>query len=132
MVRGTTKSGPGAAPTARGPDTEGVTPVTASSYGAASRKPVYSGNRRVPGLFERTLANGATVYEASMRLGGSMRRHRLDAATKTDALRELREWQVDVERGDPRVRGGLTVADVAADWAAHLTARVGHRDPRQR
>src|SRR5215213_7130110 len=106
--------------------------MTHASYGAKSRRPVHSGNRRVPGLFERTLASGATVYEASMRLSGSMRRHRLDAATKTDALRELREWQVDIERGYPRVGGGLTVSDLAADWIAHLTARVGHRDPRQR
>jgi len=105
--------------------------MTASSYGAESRTPVYTGSRRVPGLFERTLANGATVYEASIRVGGSMRRHRLDATTKTDAIRELREWQVDVERGAP-VRGALTVGELAADWTTHLTARIGHRDPRQR
>ena len=56
----------------------------------------------------------------------------MEATTKTDAIRELREWQVDVERGDPRAHGGLTVADLAADWIAHLTARIGHRDARQR
>src|SRR3954454_992942 len=106
--------------------------MTNASYGARSRKPVYSGNRRVPGLFQRTLANGSTVYEASMRLDGAMRRHRLDATTKTDALRELREWQVDVERGVARPRRALTVADVSADWIAHLAGRVGHRDPRKR
>lgn len=69
---GTAESGPGAADTARGPDTGGSAPMTSSSYGAASRKPVHSGEWRVPGLFERTLANGSTVYEASMRLAGSM------------------------------------------------------------
>ena len=99
--------------------------MTKSSYGAASRRPVFSGNRRVPGLFERTLARGATVYEASMRVGGQMRRHRLEAETKTDAIRELREWQVDVDRGDPRALGGLTLSELAADWLAHLTAPSG-------
>jgi hypothetical protein len=71
------------------------------------------------------------AYEARLRLGGSIRRHRLKATTKTDAIRELREWQVDVNRDDPRAQAGLTVADLAADWITHLTARIGHRDPRQ-
>jgi hypothetical protein len=39
---------------------------TESSHGADSRRPVYSGNRRVPGLLERTLADGSTVFEARL------------------------------------------------------------------
>lgn len=106
--------------------------MTTSSYGAATRKPVYSGNRRISGLYERTLADGATVYDAALRLGGKVRRHRLEAATKTDAIVELRALQVDYSRGETHRSAGLTVNDLAADWLTHLTARIGHRDPRRR
>jgi integrase len=94
----------------------------------------YSGNRRVPGLYERTLADGGTVFDAARRLGGKVRRVRLAAQTKTDAIAELRALQVDYERGDfarsPAL--ALTVADLARDWLVHLEARIEHPDPRQR
>src|SRR5262245_22450428 len=93
-------NGLAAAPTARGPDIGGSAPVSTSSYGAESRRPVYSGTRRVPGLYERTLAHGSTVYEARLRLGGNVRRHRLEAQTKTDAISELRNLQTDYARGE--------------------------------
>jgi integrase len=108
--------------------------MTDSSYGATTRRPVHSGNRRVPGLYERALADGANVYEARLRLGGKVRRHRLAAETKTDAIAELRALQVDYDRGESHrsPSAALTVDDLARDWLAHLTARVGHRDPRRR
>jgi integrase len=108
--------------------------VTEAGHGAASRKPVYSGNRRIPGLYERTLADGSSVYDVALRLGGKVRRHRLTAQTKTDALAELRALQVDYERGEQHrsVAAALTVAELASDWLAHLEARVGHRDPKRR
>jgi integrase len=95
---------------------------------------VYSGKRRVPGLYERTLADGAKVYDVALRLGGRVRRHRLEARTKTDALAELRALQVDYERGEQyrSAAAGLTVAELASDWLVHLESRVGHRDPRRR
>ena len=31
-------------------------------YGQKSRRPVHTGNRRVPGLYERTLAEGRNPY----------------------------------------------------------------------
>jgi integrase len=83
-------------------------------------------------LYVRTLADGTTVYDAQARMGGKVRRRRLAASTKTDAIRELEAWRVDADRGDVRARGGVTVADLAADWTEHLTARIGHRDARQR
>jgi integrase len=105
-----------------------------SSHGAQSRRPVYTGTRRVPGLYERDLADGATVYEARLRLAGRVRRHRLAAATKTDAIAELRALQVDYERGEQHrsPAATVTVDELAADWLARLEARVGHRDPRRR
>src|SRR5215212_9607176 len=112
----TTKSGLGAGATARGLATEGGLPVTSpSSHGALSRRPFYVGSRRVPGLYERTLADGSTVYDAALRLGGKVRRHRLEAGTKTDAITELRHLQTDFERGEPHrsSAGGLTVAEIA-------------------
>ena len=75
--------------------------MSATSYGATSRRPIYSGTRRVPGLYERTLVGGATIYDAALRLGGKVRRVRLEAATKTDAIAELRALQVDYGRGEP-------------------------------
>jgi integrase len=108
--------------------------MSTSSYGAKSRRPVYSGSRRVHGLYERTHADGSTVYDAALRLGGKVRRVRLNAKTKTDAIAELRALQVDYDRGEPSRSPALavTVAELARDWLAHLEARVGHRDPRQR
>lgn len=105
-----------------------------SSYGAASRRPVYTGTRRVPGLYERTRADGSSVYDASMRVDGRMRRHRLDAKTKTDAITELRALEVDYARGETfkSAATAVTVGDLAADWLAHLEARVAHRDPTKR
>jgi hypothetical protein len=107
--------------------------MTNASYGATSRRPVYSGNRRVAGLYERRLADGSTVYEAALRLGGKVRRRRLDATTKTDALAELRALQVDYARGEEHRSGaGLTVAELAAEYVEHLQARVGDTDARRR
>jgi integrase len=105
-----------------------------AAHGAQTRRPVFSGNRRVAGLYERTLANHATVYEVSARLGGRMRRHRLDAANKTDAIREAETLRVDYQRGEQHrsAAAALTLAEVAGDWLAHLEARIGHVDPRRR
>ena len=99
-----------------------------------ARRPVFSGNRRIPGLYERRLADGTTVYEAGLRLDGRPTRRRLVAGTKTDAIAELRALQVDHARGEAHrsPATALTVADLAADWLAHLESRVGARDPRRR
>jgi integrase len=109
-------------------------PVTTSSYGAKTRRPVFTGNRRVAGLYERRLADGSTVYDVALRLGGKVRRHRLEAATKTDAITELRALQVDYGRGETHRSPASTptVAELARDWIAHLEARIGHRGSRRR
>jgi integrase len=108
--------------------------LTNAKHGAQTRQAVYSGKRRVPGLYERTLADGVKVYDVALRLGGRVRRHRLEARTKTDALAELRALQVDYERGEQHrsAAAALTVAELASDWLVHLESRVGHRDPRRR
>jgi hypothetical protein len=108
--------------------------MTTSSYGANSRQPVFSGNRRVPGLYARRLADGATVFEVKARLGGKVQRHRLQASTKTDAIAELRALQTDYARGEQgrSPSAALTVSELAADWLTHLDARIDHRDPRRR
>jgi hypothetical protein len=107
--------------------------MTQQVYGAQSRRPVYTGNRRMPGLYERTLADRTIVFEAALRLGGKVRRHRLYATTKTDAITELRALQVDYDRGEQHRSGvGLTVDELAADYIAHLQARVADMDPRRR
>ena len=105
-----------------------------SANGAATRQPVYSGSRRVPGLYERSLADGSTVYEAALRLGGKVRRHRLKAANKTDAIAELRTLQTDYARGEAfrSPAAALTVSELVADYLDALALRVDHRDPRRR
>lgn len=108
--------------------------MTKRVYGARSRSPVFSGNRRVPGLFERRLVDDSTVYEASLRLDGRMRRRRLSARTKTDAIAELRNLKTDSERGELHRSAQLspTLAELAEDYIIHLRSRVGDPDPRLR
>jgi integrase len=108
--------------------------MTATSYGATSRLPVVSGKRRVPGLYERTLADGSTVYEAALRLGGKVSRRRLDAKTKTDAIHELEALRVDHARGEAHRSPALTptLRELAAEYLRDLESRVGDRDPKRR
>src|SRR4051812_6431532 len=100
-------------------DTGGSAPMSHEvSHGAATRRPVYAGKTRVPGLFERTRADGSVAFEVSARLGGRMRRHTLTAHTKSDAIRELRELLVDYQRGEQHrsAAAALTVRELAEDW----------------
>jgi hypothetical protein len=103
-------------------------------HASSHRRPVYSGNRRVPGLYERTLADGSTVYDAALRLGGQVRRRRLQARTKTDAISELRALQVDYVRGEAHrsPAEALTLEELARDYITHLRARINETDPRRR
>jgi integrase len=108
--------------------------MTNSSYGAQSRRPVYSGNRRVPGLYERTLADGSIVFEAALRLDGRVTRRRLVAATKTDAMLELAALRVDTGRGEAHRSPSLTptLRELAVDYLRDLEVRVGDRDAKRR
>lgn len=108
--------------------------MPSAQHGAATREPVYSGSRRVPGLYERTLADGSAVYEAAFWQDGKTRRHRLQAATKTDAVAELRALRTDYARGEAfrSPAAAATVGDLAADWLEQLTGRIEHRDPTKR
>jgi integrase len=101
---------------------------------SATRTPVFSGTRRVPGLYERTLADGTIIYDAALRLGGAVRRRRLQARTKTDAIAELRALQVDHSRGEAHrsPAEGLTLDELARDYLTHLRVRTAETDPRRR
>lgn len=114
--------------------------MAGQAYGAASRRPFFSGNRRVPGLYERTRKprregdRPTVAYEAALWLDGRSQRFTLDARTKTDAINELRALRVDAERGELHrsPAAAVTVDELADDWLEHLGSRVGHRDPRRR
>lgn len=109
--------------------------MTASSYGLTSRQPVHSGKRRVQGLYQRTLADGTLVFEVRQRLGGGkLRRVRLEATTKSDAIVEQQALQVDFERGQLHQSKAVApcLRDLAADWLRDLEGRTTHRDPRLR
>ncbi len=102
-------------------------------HGAATREPVYSGGRRVRGLWQRRLVDGSTVFEARLRIDGHEHRAVLDARTKTDAIRELDALRVDRDRGERRHRSlAPTLDELAGEWLEHLEARVGIRDGRRR
>ena len=107
--------------------------TTEVSQSAVKREHVYSGNRRVVGLWQRRLADGTITYEGRLRIDGRDKRVQLDAATKTDAIRELESLRVDRARGEQR-HGSLapTLAELADEWIEHLQARVGIRDERRR
>ena len=103
------------------------------SHGSTSRRPVYSGNRRVPGLTQRTRLDGSLVFETRLRIEGRHPSITLDATTKTDAIRELAALRVDRDRGEQRHRSlAPTLDEFAAEWLAHLRSRVGIRDARRR
>jgi integrase len=58
---------------------------------------------------------------------------RLEASTKTDAIRELEALRVDRERGERRHRSlAPTLDELATEWLEHLEARVGIHDERRR
>ena len=105
-----------------------------TSYGPQSRRPVYSGTRRVAGLYERTLANCSSVFEAALRVNGQVIRRRLDATTKTDAMREVERLRVDWERGELHRSKVLspTLAELADEYVANLRARLADTDPKRR
>jgi integrase len=107
----------------------------ASSHRADPRRPVYSGSRRIPGLFVHERADGTVVFTARLRQdGGEPKRAVLDARNQTEAIRELEELRVDRRRGDPVRTGSLvpTFREVAESWLAHLELRVHSTDPRRR
>jgi integrase len=105
-----------------------------ASHDPTRREPVYSGTRRVRGLTQRQLADGTIVFETRPSLNGTKRRVVLDATTKTDAIRELEALRTDYRRGVAVETTSLlpSVAELAADYLAHLDARIGHRDPAKR
>jgi integrase len=112
--------------------------MTQRPYGSTGReyRPVYSGSRRVRGLYEWTVADGTTRYGTRIRLDdGSQKRVTLDALTKTGAIAEFEALRTDKRRGEPvRDTTALrpTVAEVAADWLAALELLTNHRDPAKR
>lgn len=63
------------------------------------REAVFQGKQRIPGLWVRETKSGP-VFEVQKRVDGRMRRIKLRAANKTDAINEARTLTVDVQRGD--------------------------------
>ena len=78
--------------------------TTESSHGARTREPVYLGQRRIPNLWQRTLANGDTAFEFVGRVDGRVTFRRLSATTKSEAVTEARGLTTDRDRGELRIR----------------------------
>jgi integrase len=107
--------------------------TTGSSHGAATRQPVYVGKRRIPNLWQRTLANGDTVYEFAGRVDGRVLWRRLSATTKTEAVTESRGLTTDRDRGELRARPTApTVPELRDEFLEHLRSLVGDPDERRR
>jgi integrase len=132
---GTTSNGPRDAETSGDPATKGATLVTHEAFhGAATRTPVIHGGRRVPGLHQRTLADGAVVYEARLRIDGKDTRVVLGATTKSDAVREYQALRSDRDRGDIHENRLInpTVSEVCDETLDRMAMRVGSRDEKLR
>jgi hypothetical protein len=100
-----------------------------SSHGATTRKPVHVGQRRIPNLWHRTLANGETVFE----FVGLVTFRRLSASTKSEAVTEARGFTTDRDRGTLRVRPAApTVPELRDEFLDHLRSLVGIPDERRR
>jgi integrase len=107
--------------------------TTESSHGARTREPVYLGQRRIPNLWQRTLANGETAFEFVGRVDGRVLRRRLTAATKSEAVTEARGLATDRDRGELRARPTApTVPELRDEFLEHLRSLVGDPDERRR
>ena len=98
-----------------------------------TREPVYVGQRRIPNLWRRTLANGETVFEFVGRAEGRVIFRRLAATTKSEAVTEARGLTADRDRGTLRVRPAApTVPELRDEFLDHLRSLVGDPDDRRR
>jgi integrase len=103
-------------------------PVTEASIPArrsVKREPVFQGKERVPGLWVRESANGR-VYEVQKRVDGKMRRLKLRATIKTDAINEARGLTVDIDRGSVELGDrSVTVTALAASFLEREESILG-------
>lgn len=104
-----------------------------SSHGAATRQPVYSGTKRVTGLWVRTLADGSERYELQRRVEGKVRKLILPGPTKSDAIEQARNLSTDLDRGDVLAPSAKVATTEAIDaFIASMRSRVVSLDPRRR
>jgi integrase len=104
-----------------------------SSHGADTRTPVSVGSRRIPNLWQRTLASGGIAFEFVGRVDGRQIRRRLDATTKSEAVIETRAIQTDRDRGLLRLKPPApTVAALRDEFMQHLRSLINVPDARQR
>lgn len=133
-MRSDNRNGPRDAQTSEGLDTGGLAPMSRSvSHGPATREPVYSGNRRIPGLYARTRADGSIVYDVA---SGSAAR-----CAATGSPRPPRRTpspssalQTDYDRGEEyrSPAAAVTVAELVADFIRHMRTRVADPDSKRR
>ncbi len=103
------------------------------SHGATTRVPVHVGQRRIPNLWQRTLADGSVVFEFAGKVDGRVLRRRLAATNKTDAATEAGGLTTDRDRGILRVGADApTITALRDEWLSHLRSLVGSLDERQR
>jgi integrase len=93
----------------------------------SKRAPVFSGKRRVKGLYERKLSDGTTVYDARIRVDGIEHKKPFGAITKTDAIRAVEDFRVALVRGEEPDADSTaaTIQQLADEWIAHLRSRIG-------
>ena len=102
-----------------------MTDVSIPARPRVKREPVFQGKERVPGLWVRESANGP-VYEVQKRVDGKMRRLKLRARMKTDAVNEARGLSVDIDRGDVEIGDrSVTVALLAASFLDREEGALG-------
>jgi integrase len=93
-----------------------VTEASIPARRSVKRQPVFQGKERVPGLWVRQTVDGP-VYEVQKRIDGKMRRIKLRARIKMDAINEMRGLTVDIDRGDLELGDrSVTMAALAASY----------------
>lgn len=101
----------------------------ASSHGAATRRPVVYNGQRVPNLYSRQLAHGATRYEFVSKRGGKVRKVTLAATSAKQAVREIEPLKPLSSEGKIGV-GSVRLAEVIDRFFAE--AESGEYAPRGR
>jgi integrase len=98
-------------------------------HGAKTRAPVLEGKQRVRGLWQRSSANGRTVFESQFRQDGRVRRvTHPDTYTKTEAIVAHRRLVGDVSEGKVQIGDrSLTVRALAESFLAREQGVLGAR-----
>jgi integrase len=108
-----------------------VTDRSIPAPAARRREPVFRGQTRIPGLWARHTTDGAVVYELQRRDAGRMRRIKLRATSKSEAIAEARDLAADLDRSEVALGDhSLTVAALKESYIERERSVLATRSAR--